>query len=113
MQGKYVSDFVLKMKTDMAAKNPFSPMPFGRISHDVPGKPTTQGVEDLRVQEMVVDKLAREGKADSAKIEIGVWSFTSSSSILDSRPPQDKLMRITMVMACKTIIINGLYAKKA
>lgn len=70
-QGKYLSDFVLKMKTDMAAKNPeLANAIWVYFTHDVPGKPTTQGVEDLMVQEMVVDKLAQQGKADPSKIQI-------------------------------------------
>ena len=70
-QGKYLADFVPKMKIDIAVNNAvLADAIWAYFTQDVPGKPFAQGVEDLTVQAMVVDKLATEGKADPTKTQI-------------------------------------------
>ena len=70
-QGKFVADYVLNVKMGLAQTNPaFAQSVWDYFVKDVPGKTTSQGLEDMLVQELVIDKLAKQGKADPSKIEI-------------------------------------------
>ena len=70
-QGRFLSDYVDRMATDISAQNPA----LGRaivayFSAASTGKGLAPGIEDLMVQVVRVDALARQGKADPASIQI-------------------------------------------
>lgn len=70
-QASLVSDYILKMRTDIATKDPELARAIWAYFSDKPdGKPIPLGFEDLLREELKVDALAKQGKADLSKIQI-------------------------------------------
>lgn len=70
-QGVFVSDFILKMRNDVATKDPaLAQAIWTYFLHKQDGKPISDGAEALLTEELKVDALVEQGKADPTKIPI-------------------------------------------
>lgn len=70
-QAMYLSDYVFKMRNDLASKNPEMAQAVWEYFIRKPaGKSISEGMEAFLVQELHVDALVKEGKADPAKVQI-------------------------------------------
>jgi hypothetical protein len=70
-QSAYMIAFVDKMTDDLGRDNPKLAQDIrDYFAHKQPGKPASEGIEKLFVELAVVERRAKEGKADLSKIQI-------------------------------------------
>jgi hypothetical protein len=87
-QSVYVVNFIEKFTADLYAKNPKLAQAIRDwFSREQAGKPFSEGLEKLTVEQTALDLLAREGKVDLSKIQI---EGVIVKVIKDKFPPQAK-----------------------
>jgi hypothetical protein len=70
-QAAFISSYVLKMRNEIAAQNPeLAQAIWTYFTQKQEGKSLSEGVEAFLLQELNVDALVKEGKADPTRVQI-------------------------------------------